>query len=1064
MGIATILSLLSMGGCTRPQDEVSHISISIPQGVFNQSVGSLAAGDVPAHVVINVTSDGKLLIPPVAFDAHDGNTPIPSEIPLDIPTGSNRLIQVVAVYKNTTTNLMSFYYGDVAKSLSSGTESVNINLNSFSSGAVEGHVFGRYLDTAASGPTGVVLLKYDPGNSKPMMIVDRSLMLNGWFEVFMLTGTPFVYTLDSGRVLFDGPISLDSGIFTPSAGATNVMRVSLPAHQRLSSAWKPEGAGVKVYGWFADSAQASLVSGQVVCRPASLDQLSKMSKYSSTASPLTGLLNNTLPTVAQLNLTDGTSLSNYFVNGGLSDVSSQCTNTANIFMSTLMFNSTMIDGQGNDGAAPFNVPFQKLGAGSPFAISGAANRIIDAQLLPGLVGQIDSVQVFKKITTVDEQNDSVSCPEGVSAANGYVEAGSATPGGDGHVTIQTNITLAEAASGVTAVICSSKAGTMIPLGIAIRKDNFGGGGGIATPADGYNLKMAWDHLALNQCHFGAIELTSTQSFNVLNSANLSFNLAVTGLAGGALSIYNATDMSCSLPIAGAALTLNSPDTRKLFRFKLTSGSTPTTPNIQVTTSAFSGLTVNTPFTFGSASTATQFNSKMNQMSLGNNACIPLDIYRLDAAGFPVPTSGTDTVTVTSTPTGAIDIFSDPQCSTNLNLTFSYITTEFAKRIYIKRVNGSGEVSVTFHDGSLSDFIFIGDPTPWADHLKVKIGEKLAPSLFAGTGDCVPLQVNAYDASDTLITTTLGGTINSNVMVDTGQLFSSMSACSGHSGGSSSFPATTGPSNGSGLTFWYRGNTSGPVTISTSGSPRIAKNVANSSLSLNISTLNPGSTPFSAPLGWFDASPYGAQVNGTTIGSWSPHFGGSLSLSDMGFGSMATLVATSPWRSFEFSGSGGTGTALSGSTSVPGSFTVAARVRLTTLGVDQGLLQFLGSGCLGSTVGTTCALSIGSDNSIQMFGYSSAPSVLNDLNWHTIVAVRTGTTNVSVYLDDVLILSNAVTGSQSSAYTSLQVGYLSSDSNATKKWFKGDIGDLIIYNADETANRTPLHAYLSQKHP
>ena len=46
---------------------------------------------------------------------------------------------------------------------------------------------GRYLNGVDQGPTGPIEIMFDPGAGKPMMFIERSSMINGWFSVMMLS-------------------------------------------------------------------------------------------------------------------------------------------------------------------------------------------------------------------------------------------------------------------------------------------------------------------------------------------------------------------------------------------------------------------------------------------------------------------------------------------------------------------------------------------------------------------------------------------------------------------------------------------------------------------------------------------------------------------------------------------------------------------------------------------------------------------------------------------------------------------------------------------------------------
>lgn len=47
---------------------------------------------------------------------------------------------------------------------------------------------GRYLTSANQGPTGEVRVIYQPKNARPELLVRKSSMASGWFQLFALKG------------------------------------------------------------------------------------------------------------------------------------------------------------------------------------------------------------------------------------------------------------------------------------------------------------------------------------------------------------------------------------------------------------------------------------------------------------------------------------------------------------------------------------------------------------------------------------------------------------------------------------------------------------------------------------------------------------------------------------------------------------------------------------------------------------------------------------------------------------------------------------------------------------
>jgi hypothetical protein len=180
------------------------------------------------HVAINVTGAG--LPAPIIFswDSHQNGTQVaaPTSFDFDVPSGAGRLIQVLAVYEQTTTQSMIFTYGDVTANLPQGNFSVAVTVSEIGAGSVvTGRVAGRYLTGTDSGPTGIVDVHFNPGGGKPPLIIEKSYIANGWFAFFMLAGANLEYTVN-GTKLFGGPVDLNSQMFVPSTANGNLNRIA----------------------------------------------------------------------------------------------------------------------------------------------------------------------------------------------------------------------------------------------------------------------------------------------------------------------------------------------------------------------------------------------------------------------------------------------------------------------------------------------------------------------------------------------------------------------------------------------------------------------------------------------------------------------------------------------------------------------------------------------------------------------------------------------------------------------------------------------------------------------
>lgn len=244
----TLSLIMIMAACSRSK-ESSSVSVVIPIDEYTQSLGSqkvstlsTSTGDFLAHIVVSVSASD--MAKPILWnwDSKDErgnlNTP-PASVTLEIPTGSGRIIQYLAVFQNATTGVMQFNYGDHRSDLYSGEQTVTIQTSNVGSSSKEGQLKGRYLDSSGRGPTGLVVGEFTPPASAssmvspPPMAVLLESIYSGWFGFMVFEGVKFRYKmLVSNQVLFEG-VSLDQTDFTSAASlGTKKLRISVPKHYR----------------------------------------------------------------------------------------------------------------------------------------------------------------------------------------------------------------------------------------------------------------------------------------------------------------------------------------------------------------------------------------------------------------------------------------------------------------------------------------------------------------------------------------------------------------------------------------------------------------------------------------------------------------------------------------------------------------------------------------------------------------------------------------------------------------------------------------------------------------
>jgi hypothetical protein len=263
-------------GCTRKNSEKSNLQINLPQQITQNKLGVQGGALTLGHVVINVSGSGMPGPIVINWDADGGKT-APSSFFVEAPQGDGRLVQILAVYKDSTTSSMSFYYGDVMANFNSPDINLLIPVAAVGTSTIyDGQIAGRYLTSANDGPSGEIEIRFLPPG-KPSLLIERSFMFHGWFSVFGLSGQSFSYQLKGFGELFGGPVSLDSSAFATTSNT--LLKLTLPVHNRSeSSSVKPENPSTYVWGYFGDS---NFTSSKKICADFST-ALTKMYKYGTT--------------------------------------------------------------------------------------------------------------------------------------------------------------------------------------------------------------------------------------------------------------------------------------------------------------------------------------------------------------------------------------------------------------------------------------------------------------------------------------------------------------------------------------------------------------------------------------------------------------------------------------------------------------------------------------------------------------------------------------------------------------------------------------------------------------
>lgn len=452
--IAFVLNLTSCRKAGSDDESSTKIMIVIPATAKSSAmgkVGSLVGNMQLIHAVINISSGD---MSPILYnwssctDCPAVDAP-PASFSFDIPVGSARLIQALAVYRDDDGN-MKFYYGDTSKDLAAENESVAISIAALglSNYAVTGQISGRIIDNLSgsieSGPTGDVDIRFNPGAGKPSLLISHSSIVNGWFSFFGITGAPFDYILvDTGRNLFNGPVDLNAAIFQPSP---QVSRVSIPKHQRyVNSVWMTDEPTKLIWGYF--SATPSIITNKKICYDYSTPMTRMAVANDASHTVLTAAVSAS-PTNNQLYLGD---LPSFYVEGGVAITSGTCGGTtlspSNLYSQFYKVHTAMLDGEGKDGAIGFYNPLIKqISNNSPFVISGMPGSLtFSGTLLPDTKDVITSIKIFKSVNANFEHihEDDLNCSDIANGWGDFSLAGSVAVSGSSAVSIPVSVSSAE---------------------------------------------------------------------------------------------------------------------------------------------------------------------------------------------------------------------------------------------------------------------------------------------------------------------------------------------------------------------------------------------------------------------------------------------------------------------------------------------------------------------------------------------------------------------------------------------------------------------------------------------
>lgn len=356
-------------------------------------------------------------------------------------------------------------------------------------------------------------------------------------------------------VLWGGPISLDSSVFM---SGTYVARAAIPPSMRKTGGTTAgttvyESVDPTIYVWGYFGTNTAFYSSKDVCVDTTT-AFQNLKVYSATPSSTTyaesaflTASTATMPATGAL-VSTSTALSNVYFNGGMGSTTTPCTSASpsSFYVNVLKIGVGLVDGNGNDNAAGFRIPFEMapIPANEVATVTTASPPVISGQLLPGILPAGSTVSLFV-LPTSTYSNSSISC---AALRASLAPNSSGVTDANGVFSITSNITATQAASGVTGVLCAGA----IDAGSYVSSYLISGGTPVAATDFSVNIDFA--KIGTNQCHKISLNLTTSGNANVYNSTTQNFSITNSGFTNfGAFQFY--TENTCTTVASGSSFSI-----------------------------------------------------------------------------------------------------------------------------------------------------------------------------------------------------------------------------------------------------------------------------------------------------------------------------------------------------------------------------------------------------------------------------------------------------------------------------------------------------------------------------
>ncbi len=748
--LLSLLLVISIGGCSRLEVPATKFTFFIPQQKTLSSKSTQSTLGTLQHVIINVRGPGIAAPISMTYDANSHDSSAPQELPsiytLEIPSGSSRLIQILAVYSQENSKNSAFFYGDSTVNLNGGEVAVDIPMSLRGSGSTQsGRIAGRYFSSDGSTPSGVIESQFSPATDKPPMIITKSSMTAGWFTAFALEDIPMDIVLSgTGQKIFER-VELNSLTFSNN----KAMKVTAPPlYQSFGGTYGQEREGTSVaMGFFGPG----IPSGHKIC-------------YTHANHTYTNLyVDSTRTTKVEWDAAS-TRAGNVTATKHATITTCSPTDLALAFNSVYTFDPRVFDKWSGDSGLSgifgiFKIPGYESQMGIPVSVSFDRSGQFTSQfsLLPGISNSYDAIGIYYRALNSPrdyERGEEYPCTAIATGGYGFRQIGT--------IPLIAGTSEYSVAKASPSDISMNSAFAFCPLknGVAFGGGfinshpwdlSAGGGGGMGPSVEANSFQPhMMNQIGTNQCHRLDIQLVNetsgTFNFNVVNSNPRSFSL--TNNMGLSFFENESSCLNGSPTITSLFIPANT-ISREVW---IQSGPDYKVGQVTIESLSSFGAPVSRslPLNIVEPSPPTQVQAMRDRIYLAPNGCEIIELTAYDSSFTPSPFSGEEAIPLykgdlsESVIDGSFDFYAN--CSSTTAIGSAVFNPGTFKTTFAVKANGTASSDrriFTSTYGAINIYLNI---IPQAEYVSVEVNN--AQPVYEGM--CVPMKVEAKDNAGNIV--------------------------------------------------------------------------------------------------------------------------------------------------------------------------------------------------------------------------------------------------------------------------------------------------------------------------